>query len=366
MKWEGRRNETFFCRRVTFPDWCEREDYPFAVSGAIDLSALSDLRASGSLSFDGDEPPESGSLMRIYYRFEDENGDSETDPIGTFFVNVADRNHDGASVSGKADLESVLKVAMADCYGRPYTVPKGTNAVARARTIIEGLGLRTNKPTCSYTLKSEMTFEPGDTWLSIANALLDAAGYAACTPDAYGTVQMCPYVEPELRQPTWTFADNQYSIMEPEVAESSNAGDIPNVVRLLWENEEGSLWACAKNNDPESAASYKNRGYWQGDYELVSELDGSNQNQRLANLKALSKKKLLDKTQEIEYVEWSHPWVPLWPSDAVEISYLRAGRHWRGAVVSMALSIGDHLSVKSRARRFVHAAFNVTTEGGGW
>ena len=46
MMWEGSRTETFVCRRVTFPDWLEREDYPFAVSGGIDLSALSDLRAS--------------------------------------------------------------------------------------------------------------------------------------------------------------------------------------------------------------------------------------------------------------------------------------------------------------------------------
>lgn len=366
MMWEGSRTETFVCRRVTFPDWLEREDYPFAVSGGIDLSALSDLRASGTLSFDGEAPPDSGSLMRIYYGFSDENGDRGEWPLGTFFVNVAGQDHNGASHSGKAELQSVLKVAAADCYGRTYTVPKGTNAVARARAVIEGLGLRTNKPSCPYTLASEMVFKPDDTWLDIANALLDAAGYAACTPDAYGTVQMLPYIEPDLRQTVWTFADNDYSIMEPKVSDSSNAGDIPNVYRLTWENEEGSLWACAKNLDPDSPASYKSRGYWQGMHESVSELDGSNQTQRLANLKALSKRRLLDNTQAIEYVEWSHPWVPVWPGDAVEVTYLAAGRHWRGSVVSMSLSVGDHLSVKSRARRFVHASYDVTVEGGGW
>ena len=58
MSWFGNRsNERFSFRRVTWPGWLEGEDYWQITGGDIELSAFSDLKAAGTISFEGEEPP---------------------------------------------------------------------------------------------------------------------------------------------------------------------------------------------------------------------------------------------------------------------------------------------------------------------
>lgn len=110
-------------------------------------------------------------------------------------------------VSGSVDLESTLRLAVKGKYGRYYTVKAGTNAVAHADGIFKRLGLRTNEPRCDYVLPRDVVYEPDDSWLTIANDLLAMAGFASAYPDAYGVIQMVPYVEPQARTPVRVFND---------------------------------------------------------------------------------------------------------------------------------------------------------------
>lgn len=366
MIYDGYRDEEFIFRRVTWPGMVEAEDYGMFTGGSIELSALSQLRAQGSLDFAGDAMPDDHDLIRVYYRFTDENGDTATNALGTFFCSVSNPTYSGAMVSGTADLESVLRIPSMGMYGRYYTVAAGTNAVAKAVEIIEGLGLRTNRPSSSYVLKRDVVYDPDDSWLTIVNDLLSMAGYASCWPDAYGTVQMAPYVEPQERQPVFTFRDDERSVMLPDVPVSDNAEEIPNVVYLTYETEEESLWASSRNADRNSRASTVARGYEVPVSETVNELSGDTKDERLAALKRAARSKLLDNSSAIEYVEWGFPWLPLQPNDSIEIDYLTAGLNWRGALTSMEVSVGGHCSVTGKARRFVRSGFETIEEGGSW
>ena len=366
MIYDGYRDESYVFRRVTWPGLREAEDYGMFTGGSIELSALSQLRAQGSLDFAGSAMPDDHDLIRVYYRFKDEAGETATRAIGTFFCSVSDPVYTGEMVSGTADLESVLRVPLKGAYGRYYTVPAGTNAVSKAVEIIEGLGLKTNRPASPYKLPRDVVYEPDDPWLTIVNDLLSMAGYASCWPDAYGTVQMSPYVEPQERQPVQTFRDDERSIMLPDVAVSDNAEDIPNVVVLTYETEEESLWASSRNIDPNSRASTVSRGYEVTVAETVDELSGSTREERLAALKQRARAKLVDSSSGIEYVEWGFPWLPIQPNDAIEIDYLTAGLNWRGAVTSMQIEVGGHCDVSGKARRFVRSGFETVEEGGSW
>lgn len=366
MRWDGYRDESWNYRRVTWPGFEEAEDYSVFTGGKVELSSLSQLRASGSLDFVGGALPDDHDLIRIYYSCADETGEVSEQPIGTFFMSVGEPTHDGAMVSGSVDLESVLRVPLNGSYGRYYTVKAGTNAVAKAVSIIEGLGLRTNRPSSPYTLPRDVVYEPDDTWLTIANDLLSMAGYASCSPDAWGTVQMLPYVEPQERAASWAFYDGQRSIMLPKVRVSDNSEDIPNAVRLTYETDEESLWAASYNDDPNSRASRASRGFEVTLSESVSELSGSTRDERLSNLLSMARKRLVDNSSSIEYVEWGFPWIPLWPNDAIEIRYLTAGLDWRGAVTEMSVDVGAHASVTAKARRFVRGGFVTSEEGGSW
>ena len=366
MIYDGYRRESFAFRRVTWPGFQEAEDYQMFTGGRLSLSALSELRAQGSLDFSGESLLDEHDLVRVYYRFTDELGETAQFALGTFFLNVGDPTLEGSEITGSVDLESVLRVAIKGEYGRYYTVKAGTNAVAKAAEIIESLGLRTNKPASSYVLAKDAVYEPNQCWLDIVNDLLGMAGYASAWPDAYGVVQMAPYVEPTAREPSWLFDDGKRSIMLPEVVVTDNTEDTVNAVRLTYQTEEESLWASAVNNDRNSEASIACKGYEVTYTETVNELSGDTKEERLANLKAKARQMLLDKSSGVEHVKWKHPWVPLIPNDAAGIDYLMASLNWRGAIASQEIEIGDHCEVESDARRFIRSGFEITEEGGSW
>lgn len=366
MIYDGYRREAFAFRRVTWPGFQEAEDYQMFTGGSISLSALSELRTQGSLEFAGESLPDEHDLVRVYYRFTDELGETAQFALGTFFLNVGDPTYEGGEVSGSVDLESVLRVALKGKYGRYYTVKAGTNAVSKAAQIIESLGLRTNKPTSSYRLARDVVYEPDQCWLDIVNDLLGMAGYASAWPDAYGVVQMAPYVEPTAREPSWLFDDGERSIMLPEVVVTDNTEDTVNAVRLTYQTEEESLWAAAINNDRNSEASIACKGYEVTHTETVSELAGDTKAERQENLKAKARTMLMDKSSGVEHVKWRHPWVPLAPNDAAGIDYLMASLNWRGAITSQEIDIGDHCEVESDARRFIRSGFEITEECGAW
>ena len=70
MDWYGNRHdETYTYTRVSWQDWKECEDYGTITEGSIELSAESELKTSGSFTFDGGEAPDINDLVRVYYAF---------------------------------------------------------------------------------------------------------------------------------------------------------------------------------------------------------------------------------------------------------------------------------------------------------
>lgn len=358
------REESWVFRRVEWPSLAEGRDYDMFTDGQVVLSALNDLRASGTLNYIGSIPDD--GLVRIYYRFVDVHGDEEMRPIGTFFMGKSSVTHDGSSTSGTVDLESLLRIPLLGSYGRPYVVKKGTNAVAKATAILNALNLKTNGASSSYVLGNDVVYDFDVSWLSIVNDLLSRAGFSSVCPDAYGIMQLAPYVEPTSRKPSWTFRDDDTSIFMPQVPMSDSKRDIPNVVVLTYSKEEESLWAKCSNVDAASDYSIQNRGYEIVSTESVSELSGSTKAARLAELKSKARSKLIDNSVDIEHASLSFPLVPVWPNDAIKLEYLTANLEWTGAIADMTIQVGGHASTAANARRFVRSTITTSEEGGSW
>lgn len=366
IDYTGSRLERLTYRRVMWPSMAIAEEYQGITGGSIELSAFSDLRASGSLAFDSEYMPSTHDLVQIAYKFEDAYGNSKESVLATLFCGTSEPVLEGTGFSGELTLESVLRVPNMRCYGMPYVVPAGTNCVAKAVEIIESLGLRTNKPKSDHVLSRDKVFDPDTSFLVIVNTLISMAGYASCVPDSFGGVLIMPYVEPQERDPVWMFDDGARSIMMPEVALSDNSEDMYNACRLVYESSEESLWAATLNNDKNSASSISNRGFERTLYESVTELSGDTVEARLAALKELSLARLIENTAGIEYVEFQHPYVPIAPNDAVSIDYSRPGISWVGAVTNMQISLEVSMPCKTKARRFVRKGFVTETTGGSY
>lgn len=355
-KWSGWAHQRLVFRRVKWPTWEEAEEYTQITGGQLELSAFTDLKVDGSLNFEGLEVPDDHDLVRIYHGYSDSNGEQPLRPLATLMFSLSKPTYEGVTVSGKLNCRSMLSVLSSKDYGAPFTISAGTQAVQKAIELTESLGLRVNNPDPSaYTIREGRTFKAEEAnYLTIVNWLLDAAGYASAWVDAYGVVQMTPYIEPTERKPSLTLADDESSIMYPELSKSSDYADTPNVVRLCYETDEETLIAFATNVDPNSRASLPSRGYEVTYRESVSELSGDTQAERLASLESMARQKLLDKSSDIEYVEGRCQYVDgLAPNNAMGIDYARADLEWRGALTNVSISLDKSMPADFKARRFI-------------
>lgn len=362
--WTGNRTGRFLARYVDWATMGEGAEFWQMTGGTVELSSLSDTKASGTIDFEGVAPDQT-KLLRIYYDFTDDAGERETVAVGTFLVSVSDetlrRLADGTSSSGTAVLESVLKVLKDRMHGAAYQVPSGTNAVALAKSLCEAAGLSVTGAESDYVTASDHAFTADESsYIVMVTWLLDKAGFVL-RPDPYGGVEFARYVEPAERDASFTFAEGQRSVMLPEAVYSSNWQTCPNAVRLAHSTSEESLIAWALNVDEASPASLPSRGGREVTlYEAVSDLEGADAATRAANLERLALARLVDASAEVERVEIGCPFLPIRPDMAVTVDY--ADREWTGAVVNVTANLGDDADCRVTARRFVRR--NLQTESG--
>lgn len=364
--WLGNRSDNrFFYHRVEWSRWEEAEEYENVTGGSLELSSVSDTKVSGSIDFDG-EMPNTSDLLRIYYEFTDDDGNHEVVPVATMLVSCANPTLRGDSrygfvTSGSATLDSVLKILKDKEYGMPFTVAAGTQAIKLAVELVESLGLRTNNPDKNaYTIKEGYTFPANEAnYLAIVNWLLTSAGYQACWPDENGIVLMTKYRD---KPASMEFAEDDESVMLPEMPYTNDWQTTKNVCRLFYETEKESLRAWASNVDPEHKASLPNRGWRESTLrEEVSELAGDTVQDRLAALIDLSERKLIENSAEIDYVDIGCPYLPLSPNLVISVKY--AGLDWKGDITNYSIDLGDETQCKIKARRFVRTAMNIEKSG---
>lgn len=364
----GRHSQKVSCTLVDWETWEEAGEYPYASGGSLEFGAYTDLRATGSLSFEGPEAPPDGMLVRVSYSFEDDAGEKASEVLGTFMAECSAptwrETRAGPVATGTLELSSVLKALSDRLCGRALHVPAGTPAVAEAADMCRRAGLMVSVGAeSSYVTASGKAFEAGDSWLSVVNWLLSAAGWSGARPDPYGRVSLRPYVEPTARTPMWSFAPGDRSIVVPGVPVTTDWHKAPNVCCLSYVGDAETIWARAANVDPSHRASLPSRGGREVTYvEEVGELAGDTEAQRLDALKALARRRLVAKSAEIEYAEVSHPWVPLWDEDACSVDY--AGHAWTGTASNVSLTLGGSMATKTKIRRCVPAGIAVEVAGG--
>ena len=354
-------------RRVSKKTWDEGAEFEQVTGGSLEFSAFSDVKVSGSLDFKGFEVPDSRDLVRVYHTYEKGNGELVERPLATLMFSVSDPKYRGLLASGTMECQSVLAYLSSQRYGAPFTIAAGTQAIQLAVELVESVGLRVNNPDPSaYTVKGGVTIKKEEAnYLTIVNRLLSLAGYASAWVDAYGVVQITPYVEPTERQLSVVLSDEgEEKIMYPDLVKRDEWASTPNVVKVYYESETEALVATASNVDPESPASLPYRGFEVTDDSVtVTELEGSTRAERQANLEKIAKKELIDKTANVEYVDGSCLYDErIMPNNAVGIEYTRADLSWRGAFTNVKLTLSKTMKADYSARRFIRKDIKIETK----
>lgn len=340
----------------------EAEDYGQITGGSSSESQFSDLKVTGSIDFSGSKVPIESDAIRVYYEFTNQWGEHWKGAVITGFLSVGETELNGALITGSADIEGMLSVATSG-PGYPLTIPADTQAVETAANYLRALGLTVNAAPSSYKTASSHTFERDDSWLTIANWLLTSADFSSCTTDAMGIVQMQPYIEPTEREPLWTFKDDDTSFFFPEIKESDNRADTPNIVNIWYEDDTTGLLATARNDDKQSQSSTVSRKREVQLNEEVTELTGNTTEEMLSNLQAAAKKKLTDNSTRIEYVEVKCVFIPAQIGDSALVDYQQAQKEFSGSITAKEVDFGHGGETTITMRRLLRPDFTITTTG---
>ena len=189
----------------------------------------------------------------------------------------------------------------------------------------------------------------------MVNWLLEAAGYEEAFPDAYGTVQLISKASISSRGIKRTFANNEESIMYPEVASNNARMTTPNVVRLLYNTDDACIIAWARN-ERGSVASVEARGREITHFEEIGELgEGASKANALME-QAISK--LEELSSDTEYVEFQHAFVPFALFDKIKINY--ADMEWIGLADNIKIDLAVSTKTQTKAKRVVSENIEIT------
>ena len=168
---------------------------------------------------------------------------------------------------------------------------------------------------------------------------------------------MLPYVSAQLRNDYTIFANNDESIMYPEIVETNNWQQTPNVVRLIYNTDDACVAAWARN-ETGSRASLSARGgreitYFEEVSDLGEDLSKAN------SLRELAEQTLLEKSSDVEYVTFSHAYRPLTVFDPVQVNY--ADMEWQGNIDDISIDLSPSMKTQTKVKRVMTAEIEYTS-----
>jgi len=192
-------------------------------------------------------------------------------------------------------------------------------------------------------------WEPGTSKLTIINDLLGAINYESLSFDEDGMAIVQPYAAPSARAEEYTYADDQDSVMLPNVDQELDLFNIPNKwVLTVSEPDRDPIRVAYINTDPASPTSTVRRGRTITDSRVGVEAAD------LAALTEMVERLAFEASQIYEAVEFETSIMPIHSgNDVYRITYstLAVDAKYSEHTWSMPLVVGGVM--KHRARRVV-------------
>lgn len=181
-------------------------------------------------------------------------------PQGVFLLSSPARQTDGNGVITRAvDAYDQLQVLTDDLVSDRYAVTAGTNYITAVEALLPAGDV--NITPCSSTLPNTKEYAPGTSKLAIINDLLSAINYESLSYDETGRAVVKPYVPPSVRNPTYTYADDQHGVMLPTMTQTLDLFSVPNKwVAVVSEGDRPPLTSTYTNSNPSSVTSTISRG----------------------------------------------------------------------------------------------------------
>lgn len=279
----------------------------------------SEAETLGHATFDLDESI--GECYIRVYLVAIQNGVTEKIALGTFLALTPYSGFNGKMVTVSVDTYTPLIELKEKMPPIGYYIPKGYNILDQAYLLTrENVRAPVIKGKCDETVFSDFIADPSDTWISFLTDLLANAKYKFAL-DELGRIFFAPDQDTASLQAIWTYDDNNSSILYPELGLDHDLYGIPNVVEIVYSDNNEYYHARVVNDDPNSPVSTINRGreiiYRETDPNFINDPREDHVYERA--------KQLLRELSSLEYsVTYTHGYCPVGLGDCVRLNYSRA------------------------------------------
>lgn len=180
--------------------------------------------------------------------------------LGTNLVQTPSKSYDGYTISSSLDAYSPLLELKDSSPELGYTVRKDVNIMSIFSSIYKSHcraplteGYESDKKTWyDYTAESD------DTWLSFLTSLVNLDD-KYISVDGYGRVYLTKNQRLKQMTPTWVFDSRNSSILYPETTDKADYYGIPNVVEVIYSEDDLYFYSRVENHD-DSDLSLEGRG----------------------------------------------------------------------------------------------------------
>lgn len=183
-------------------------------------------------------------------------------PLGIFLLNSPARADAGNEITREVSCYSKLQILLDDSFSERYFIPAGTNYVGAVSAIIASSGEENiNLEPTGKVLSVDKEFDISKSKLEIVNDLLGEINYYSLRTDENGYFVSYPYQEPDSKEITYQYIDNQLSIIHYGIKETLDLFNVKNCFLAYTNNpEKESLKSIFKNESEFSEVSTVNLG----------------------------------------------------------------------------------------------------------
>ena len=316
----------------------------FENGGSIEYNDLTSIKQGGALPFIG--LPDVSKYLRVY-SVSDLMGEVVEILHGTFIVSTPASTIKYASRVGLASMYSLLQIPAVSSPNGPIVIPAGTNPITYAKTVLTNLGLSVIADTSNMALSTDKIYDSRTKWLEIINDLCTMAGFASAGVDPSGNIRLYAYIDPTTKMPTVQLYDDARCPYFPEIQHEFDYFDVPNVFKAIMSNDEVTMTAIARNDDPRSIYSTVNRGYEISEEEEVSDIASQGALQDFAN------RRIIEKSSSVESIDVSHVYIPYDVGDIVDFKHRLSGFECVGQASKKKLTLISGMPSEAHIRRFV-------------
>lgn len=199
-------------------------------------------------------------------------------------------------------------------------------------------------------LTGNFVADPENTWFEFISDLLGNIN-KRFDIDELGRIGFVTTKNLDAMQPIWTFTDDNSSILDPNVDVECDLFGIPNVVEVIYSNNNIYASCVAENHDPNSPLSIERRGrkivHRTTDPGFVGAPSKDDAKVQIKNYA----KQLLKELSNVERtVTYTHGYCPVRLGDCVRLDYKRAGlTNIKARVISQSIHCTPGCQVTEKA-----------------